>query len=143
MGEYLLEWRRQNTCNLLSNLSADESDDGDEMNTGHGECEKNSMFYTTTQIKLPDINFESFPFAIEPSLPSHGASDKHVTVVYTIRNKTRFSILDLTCTLDENEFFSISGNKLVSLKYRLYVQNGNRIPIICHYSKGTHSNNAK
>ena len=109
LGEYSIEWRRRNPCYFkncnqsISEESEDEESDEEEITMDN--------FYTTTKIKLPELNIEGFPFLIEAFLPSHGNLDKHIQIVYKIKNKTRFSILDIECNLEENEFFSISGNK--------------------------------
>jgi len=108
IGEYLVEWCRRSL--LSDNESEDEYEDS---YTGAEELEASALFYITTEVGLPEINIEAFPFVIETSLPKYGTLDKHVTAVYKITNKTRYSVIDIECTLDENEFFSISGNKLV------------------------------
>ena len=110
IGEYAIEWRRKNpTLHTDTNqMSSSESDEEEETND-----DNRNILNTHTAVKLPDINIESFPFLIETNLPTHGSLDKHLTINYKIKNKTKYSVLDLECMLDENEFFSITGNKLV------------------------------
>lgn len=122
LGEYLIDWRRLNPCKFTKSESqCIKSDSDDDKTESHqkDEC-KEDLFYSETMVKLADIRMEAFPFLIETSMPTFGTLEKHLTVVYTIKNKTRFSMLDIECTLEENEFFSISGNKLVS-PYQLVI----------------------
>lgn len=115
LGEYSIDWRRRNPCYFndtnesFNEESEDEEDDAEEA-TNEMESVRN-LFYTTTRIKLPGVNLEGFPFLVEATLPSHGNLDKHIQIVYKIKNKTRFNVLDIECSLEENESFSISGNK--------------------------------
>jgi len=108
VGEYLIEWRRRD---LLSDN--ENEDDNDDSCVCDEEPEARSLFYIRSEVKLPEIKIEAFPFLIEANLPKYGTSDKHVTVVYKIKNKTHYSLIDIECSLDENDFFSISGNKMV------------------------------
>lgn len=116
LGEYSIEWRRTRPYIIREradvSLCIDSENEDDEILSDETES-NSSMFYTSTNIKLPRVNTEQFPFLIETNLPTHGTLDRHLTIVYTIRNKTDYSVLDIECTLDENESFSIAGNKLV------------------------------
>ena len=98
LGDYFVEWKRKDT----------EADDREESSA-------EADLFVKTKIKLPEIVIESFPFLIEAKLPTFGHLEQHLTVTYTIKNKTQAQILDLECNLDENEFFSIGGSKLVRL----------------------------
>lgn len=117
LGEYLIEWRRTRPHiirNKVDESVCKDSDEEDDVTNDEVES-NNNVFYTNTIVNLPQVNIESFPFLIETNLPTHGALDRHLTIVYKIRNKTNYSVLDIECTLDENESFSIAGNKLVCL----------------------------
>jgi hypothetical protein len=96
LGEYAVEWRRQQVV----------------------EKDKEILFMES-KVKFPSINVDvSFPILIEPiEFPSHGFVDKPNTIVYKIINKISTNILDIECTLTENEQFSISGNKLVTFSF--------------------------
>ena len=112
LGEYMIEWRRRSPYNTDTDNDSDSDSDSESANA---ESElANDLFYTLTEVKMPEISIEPFPFLIETSLSSHGTLEKQLTIVYTIINKTRYSMLDIECTLEENDQFSIGGNKLVS-----------------------------
>ena len=104
IGEYLIEWRRA-ASSLIFKYEEAENDEAEDL-----EDDKLTMI---TRIKLPTINVEYFPFIIETNLPASGALDEKLVIQYRIKNKTESNILELECTLNENEFFSIGGNKLV------------------------------
>ena len=108
LGEYLIEWRR-----VVSKKNFNDSFD---CNEDEAESNLNDKYNVITRIKLPEINVEFFPFLIETSLPSYGHLDEQLVISYLIKNKTDTNILDIECTLNENEFFSIGGNKLVFKK---------------------------
>ena len=67
-----------------------------------------------SKIALPEVKLESFPFLIEAKLPTFGTLDKELRVTYEIKNKSNTHAIDLECILDENEYFSIAGKKLVN-----------------------------
>jgi hypothetical protein len=105
IGEYLIEWRRA-ASSLIFKYAEAENDDLEDL--------ENDKFTMTTRIKLPTINVEFFPFLIETNFPASGSLDEKLVIQYKIKNITESKILELECTLNENEFFSIAGNKLVN-----------------------------
>ncbi len=107
LGEYFIEWRRK----LILKHNNDDDDDNDE-DDEESDDNKSEIFNVKTSIDLPKINIYSFPFLIEPTLPTHGYLNEPMTIKYKIKNQISTQVLDLDCTLDENEFFSISGKKL-------------------------------
>ena len=105
LGDYFVEWRRKST-----ELEVVDSDD-DEAEEKESMTDKN-LFNVLTKTKLPDVTIEKFPFQLETEMPAFGNLDQKLIISYRITNKTKAKILDIECSLEENEFFSISGNKL-------------------------------
>jgi hypothetical protein len=107
LGEYVLEWKR------VSNDGEQDQDNSDEQkNRSVHKKQDDEKFFTSSIINLPLVSVEFFPLYIETSLPTHGNLNEHFTLVYKLNNKLKSQVLDLECSLDENEYFSIAGNRL-------------------------------
>lgn len=70
--------------------------------------------YAITKYVLPNISAEKFPFLIEAKLPSYGWLGNEFAISYEITNKLE-KVLEIECSLDENEYFGLAGKKLASL----------------------------
>lgn len=114
LGEYFIEWRRQKILkhNFENDDGHDENEEDEENFIENNQDIKADLFNVKTRIALPEINIKSFPFLIEATLPTHGCLNEPLTIKYRIKNHISKQVLDLDCTLDENEYFSISGKKL-------------------------------
>lgn len=118
LGEYVVEWRRisespfgENNENRKIDLEGSEKD-----------SEKpTDIFYVKSKSILPDVEIEPFPFHIEAKLPPYGMLDQELNIVYVIKNNSISKAIELECMLDENDYFSISGKKLVNKLNRLYI----------------------
>lgn len=108
----VLEWKRANQEIELDNQQEINEDDLEER-TDNDEIIDG--FCTITKHILPQISAEKFPFVIDAKLPSFGWLGKEFAINYEIRNKLE-AVLEMECTLEENENFGIAGKKLASLK---------------------------
>lgn len=107
LGHYFVEWRRTDNSEL------NEDDNNDDEENDQNLNENIDWLNVLTKTVLPELNVESFPFIVETKLPSFGCLDQQLELTYKIKNKCYSQILDVECTLDENEYFSIAGKKLV------------------------------
>ena len=121
IGDYFIEWHRKassivqlnNADALLSELDSENDDDDQESENCEQSFHIDSLFSVKTRLVLPEINVEFFPFFVRSELPMFGCLNENLTIIYTIENRTESQMLDFECSLDENEYFSISGKKLV------------------------------
>ena len=118
LGDYYVEWRRRSIVTIENTGKAkeeDNDDDDDEDDDENAMCDQeDALFHVKTSIALPHVDVESFPFLIEPRMPTFGTMHRQLDIVYSIRNLSETRLLDIECRLDENEFFSIAAKKLVS-----------------------------
>ena len=121
LGDYYVEWRRRSIVTIANTGEAkeednDDDDDDDEDDDENAMCgdQEDALFHVKTSIALPHVDVESFPFVIEPRMPTYGTMHRQLDIVYSIRNLSETRLLDIECRLDENEFFSIAAKKLVS-----------------------------
>ena len=78
------------------------------------------LFNVRTKIVLPEISAEPFPFLIEASIPTYGSLSEPLKINYKIYNKTQTQTLDLECTLEQNEYFALSGKKMVGFENKFF-----------------------
>jgi hypothetical protein len=120
LGDYHVNWRRKRTHMIVENSSNNKNEiDMDSDNEDEDdEHEESSSYFDTmnvqTKLLLPEVNIEFFPFFVKADLPTFGCLNENLTIIYTIRNRLDSQILETECSIDENEFFSISGKKLVT-----------------------------
>ncbi len=118
LGDYLIEWRRKNFYGSKLNESKQSSDSDLDAEETDSESEISSkkaddFFNVKTKIILPEITAEKFPFFIESIMPTCGSMNEPLTIIYKIHNKTQ-TYLDIECNLEQNEYFALSGKKMVS-----------------------------
>jgi hypothetical protein len=89
LGDYLIEWKRSHE---------------DEINE----------FYTQTIFKLPSIVLNNFPLFVDSILPSYACMNSNFTIENRLKNNSN-RVISIECSLEDNEYFSISGNKLERL----------------------------
>jgi hypothetical protein len=116
LGDYFIEWRRRKILNKnsISDKKTQVDQDHDDSDDEEEESENSyDIFNVRTKIVLPEISAEPFPFLIEASIPTYGSLSEPLKINYKIFNKTQEQMLDLECTLEQNEYFGLSGKKLV------------------------------
>jgi hypothetical protein len=97
-----------------NNIIRFSDEDDTELDLIEEESEENRKFYVTLKQNMPVVNIEKFPLYIETKLPAYGSLDSNFTVINRIKNNSK-KLVSLECSLDDNAFFSIGGNKLVCL----------------------------
>ena len=96
----------------IRRIASDDDDDDDTEIEDEIEESEDKKLYVTSKQPLPDIFLEKFPLFVETILPSYGTLDSNFTVINRIKNNSK-TLLSLECSLEDNAFFSIGGNKLV------------------------------
>jgi hypothetical protein len=115
LGRYFVEWKRKRILDLnrTGNQDDDNDVDDDTICCDDDEPKPGDEFFVNLKISLPEINVRLLPFYIENILPPYGCLNTSFTVVNQIKNNTD-KRLNLECAIDDNDAFSLSGNKLVS-----------------------------
>ena len=96
LGEYFVEWRR-------SVVTGSDSED----------------LFTEIKANLPDIKIKVFAFHIETITPPFAYIDEDFQVINKIKNCSN-KPLNLECSLEDSEFFSIAGDKMVVAFIEMY-----------------------
>ena len=108
LGDYYVEWRRRSILTIANTGEAkeddDNDDDDDEDDDENAMCgdQEDALFHVKTSIALPHVDVESFPFLIEPRMPTYGTMHHQLDIVYRIRNLSETRLLDVECRLEEN-----------------------------------------
>ncbi|CAF0724301.1 unnamed protein product [Brachionus calyciflorus] len=112
LGELVLKWKRRNLGSIFDTKEIDEDIETDsESNDDLKQDDLTDELIVETRFPLPEVLAEPFPFIIESELPDYGWLGKEFNLNYKIINKTQ-SVLEIECSLSENEFFAISGKKM-------------------------------
>lgn len=106
-----MEFKRSNEKTELDQLEISE----DELKERGENDDTANSFCSVIKHILPQISAEKFPFIIDAKLPTFGWLGKEFSINYEIRNKLE-EVIEIECTLVENEYFGIAGKKLASLK---------------------------
>ncbi len=114
LGEYMIGWRRMRIFAHESLNENESNQDQEDEERDEQKADAHSEFNVLTKVDLPSVSYEPFPLLIETKVPSSGCLNQAIQVAYRVHNRT-LNLIEAECNLDENEFFAISGNKLVSL----------------------------
>ena len=115
LGEYFLTWKRKNMLRNdgIENSKEEKSIESTKDENKKEESYENKIFYVTLKQSLPEISIEKFPLFVETIIPACGTLDGNFTIVNKIKNNSK-KLLNLECSVEDNTFFSIGGNKLVN-----------------------------
>jgi hypothetical protein len=127
IGDYHIDWRRKKKNKVQAKRNTedggDDDDDDDDDDDEEDENEPSESIVNPmtvqTKILLPEIAVEFFPFLVKADMPTFGCLNENLTITYIIHNRLQAQILDIECVLEENEFFSLSGKKMVNFDFFL------------------------